>query len=198
MRNNSFWTKNLSFIDKILSKLRFKKVLDNIDLENKTIIDTWSWYNADLLRYIKKEYDIKDAIAYDIKLNKTFLENHWIRYIEWDLNYWIDLKKKVDVVFSTAIIEHLENPKNYIKSVYDILKKDWYLILTVPSTYSKPVLEFMAYNLKIIDKEEILDHKKYYDKKGILNLLVWVWFKNQNIHHKYFQFFMNNYCIAKK
>jgi hypothetical protein len=30
----------------------------------------------------------------------------------------------------------------------------------------------MAYNLKIIDKEEILDHKKYYDKKGILNLLV--------------------------
>jgi len=34
------------------------------------------------------------------------------------------------------------------------------------------VLEFLAFKLKIIDKNEILDHKKYYDKNAILDLLM--------------------------
>ena len=60
------------------------------------------------------------------------------------------------------------------------------------------MLEFLAFKLKIIDKNEILDHKKYYDKNAILDLLMKSWFKKKNIVHKYFQFFMNNYSVAKK
>jgi hypothetical protein len=43
--------------------------------------------------------------------------------------------------------------------------------MTIPSVYSKPVLEFLAYKLKIISKDEILDHKQYYDKSKLLSKL---------------------------
>ncbi|MEI0594271.1 class I SAM-dependent methyltransferase, partial [Brachyspira pilosicoli] len=70
------------------------------------------------------------------------------------------------------------------------------LIITVPSKISKPILEFMAYNLKIIDRIEIEDHKKYYNKKDIIESA-----KLSNFiveKHKYFQFGCNNFAILKK
>lgn len=199
MRKESFWINNLSFLDKLLSKLRFNKVLWDVNINNKIVLDTWCWYNAVLLNYIKDFFKPKKLIAYDLNLNKIELKNKLIICLEWNLNEWIDLDgEKVDIIFSTAIVEHLDNPQKYINSIFNTLNNGWFLILTIPSIYSKPVLEFMAYRLKIIDKNEIIDHKKYYDKKSILKLLQKSWFKSENIKHKYFQLFMNNYCIVKK
>jgi SAM-dependent methyltransferase len=198
-RNSSFWEKQLLFIDKLLSKLRFNQVLNNLDLNWKVILDTWSWYNAYLLQYlVKNKYKNTTLIAYDLKLNKKLLHTQWIETIEWDLNNWIILNTKVDIVFSTAIIEHLHNPELYIKTIYDTLNEKWFFILTTPTIYSKPILEFLAYNLKLIDKTEILDHKKYYEYKTLIHLLSKSWFDTKKIRHKYFQFFMNNYCIIEK
>lgn len=58
---------------------------------------------------------------------------------------------------------------------------------------AKPILEFMVYNLKIIDRLEIEDHKKYYNKKDIIESA-----KLSNFileKHQYFQLGYNNFSI---
>ena len=197
-RTKSFWIDNLSFLDRMFFKMRCKKVLKGIDLDNKIVVDTWCWYSALTLQYIHKNHSPKKLIAVDLQLNKSYLAKLKIDALESDLNTSWSLPQKADVIISTAILEHLNNPDEYLKNVYKNLSNDWILVMTIPSVYSKPVLEFLAYKFKIISKEEILDHKQYYDKSKLLSKLQRAWFKKHNIHHQYFQFFMNNYVKAIK
>ena len=101
-----------------------------------------------------------------------------------------------DIVTMLAVLEHLSYANEILKEINRVLKKDGRLIITVPSKIAKPILEFMAYNLKIIDRLEIEDHKKYYNKKDILESAELSNFIVEK--HKYFQFGCNNFAILKK
>jgi hypothetical protein len=68
----------------------------------------------------------------------------------------------------------------------------------VPSVWSKPLLEFFAYKLHIIDKVEIEDHKKYYKKDSLIESLELAGFSKKNIKHQYFELYMNNFVLAQK
>lgn len=48
--------------------------------------------------------------------------------------------KKYDVIISQEVIEHIEEKHKYLKTCYDVLKKDGYMILTTPN---KNVLDHM-------------------------------------------------------
>lgn len=197
-RDMSFWERKMSILDKLIQHLRIKKISKSVNFNGKDVVDTWSWFNASLLLWLKSKYDLNSAIAIDLKLNKD-LQESWVELIEQDLN--IDLKiwnNCFDIIISTAILEHLNKPEEYLKSVYNKLRAWWDLIMTVPSIWSKPVLEFLAFKLKLISRNEILDHKLYYDKKLLLNALLKAWFTSSSIKHTYFQFWMNNFIIAKK
>ena len=64
-----------------------------------------------------------------------------------------------------AVLEHLSYPEDILKEIHRVLKKDGRLIITVPSKIAKPILEFLSYKMNVIDRLEIEDHKKYYNKK---------------------------------
>ena len=69
-------------------------------------------------------------------------------------------------------------------------------MITVPSKISKPVSEFLAFKMHIINEIEIKDHKHYYNKKDLYDL-----FKHTNlkiIKHHYYQLGLNNFCLLKK
>jgi hypothetical protein len=176
---------------------RLKKILKVVDLNNKIVADTGTWYNAMVLKYIQEHFKTKDLIALDIKLNKEYLSKIWITSIECDLNQGVKIPFKADVIIWTAILEHLASPEVYVKSIYDSLKEWWIFIMTVPSTLAKPILEIGA-KVWIFDKIEIADHKKYYKKSSLIKLLTISWFKKQNIRHRYFQCFINNFVYAVK
>ena len=48
-----------------------------------------------------------------------------------------------------------------------ILKDDGRILLTTPTPASRPLLEFLAFKLKIISGPEIADHKHYYSRADI-------------------------------
>jgi len=91
-----------------------------------------------------------------------------IKCIEGDLNKPLELPEPVDVIFATAILEHLEQPISFLRECYTNLAPGGCLLLTTPSIRSQPVLELLAYKLHIISEPEIRDHKEYYDKKKLL------------------------------
>lgn len=197
MRNNSFWVTDLSLIDKLFFLLR-KFQLRNINFNNKIVVDFGSWYNANFLQYLRSITNDNRLIAFDLKLNKDLLKKKWIDSIEGNLNNKIIIKENIDVAICTAVLEHLEKPDIFLKNIYNILDEDWIIILTVPSIWAKPVLEFLAYKLHLINEYEIKDHKDYYDKNKLEQIFINAWFQKINIKHSYFELFMNNLIIAKK
>ena len=60
-----------------------------------------------------------------------------------------------------AVLEHLNYPLDMLREIARVLKPNGILLLTVPSHLAKPVLEFLAYKLKIVSEDEIRANKSY-------------------------------------
>ena len=102
-----------------------------------------------------------------------------------------------EVVTMLAVLEHLNHPILVLKEIERVLVPNGILLMTVPSRTAQPVLEFLAHRLKIISEAEIRDHKKYYNKKDLLEALAQA--GNLKVEkHRYFQCFMNNFIKLRK
>lgn len=85
-----------------------------------------------------------------------------------DMNGKLPLQNEsVDDVFLNAVLEHLEDPVGVVSEATRILKSGGRIIMTTPTRIAKPVLEFLAYNLHLINEDEIREHKHYFNKEDI-------------------------------
>lgn len=198
MRDFSFEQKQSTFMDKFIAKLRYSYILNklnknNINLNSKNICDVWCWFNANFLKYLANLYSWSKYYWVDLEINNYFDFFHFVK-ANLELDKFNIEDNSMDIVFSLAVIEHLSNPSLYLSEIKRILKPWWSLIITTPSIYWKPVLEFLAYTW-IWTKEEILDHKIYYSKTTLATL-IWKYFTNFKIN--YFQFWMNIFLLINK
>jgi ubiquinone/menaquinone biosynthesis C-methylase UbiE len=100
-----------------------------------------------------------------------------------------------DVVTMLAVLEHLEKPEALLREIRRVLNPDGVLVLTVPSKAAKPVLEFLSFRLGLVNRDEILDHKAYHDRKSLETL-----FEASGLQmkkYRNFQLGMNNFCVAE-
>ncbi len=102
-----------------------------------------------------------------------------------------------EVVTMLAVLEHLHHPQAMLQEIARVLKPSGALVLTVPSHAAKPVLEFLAFRLKIVSEEEIRDHKRYYNKRDLRELVALIP-ELTLTKHTYFQLGMNNFAIIHK
>jgi 2-polyprenyl-3-methyl-5-hydroxy-6-metoxy-1,4-benzoquinol methylase len=105
------------------------------------------------------------------------------------------INEKFDLITMLAVLEHLEDPELVLDRLRKGLNHRGQIVLTVPSKWAKPVLEFLAFRIGVISRESIREHKTYYDRPMLIALLKKMGF--QKIHHRYFQFYMNNLVIAQ-
>ncbi|WP_220271929.1 class I SAM-dependent methyltransferase [Helicobacter sp. MIT 99-10781] len=102
-----------------------------------------------------------------------------------------------EIVTMLAVLEHITHHIEMLSEIARVLTPGGIAILTMPSHLAKPVLEFLAYKLHVIDEAEIRDHKRYYDKADMREFVAQV--PNLKITcHKYFQFGMNNFIKLTK
>lgn len=101
-----------------------------------------------------------------------------------------------EVVTMLAVLEHLDNPVDVVKEALRVLVPGGIFAGTVPSKAAKPVLEFLSYRLGIVNPDEIRDHKCYYDRELLVATLAEAGF--DDVHHRYFQFGMNNFFVASQ
>lgn len=159
-----------------------------------TLLDIGCGWEARLLQ------DIEPYISYGygIDFKAPIIETEKIKTFEYTMQDKLPFENNsIDIVTMLAVLEHLTDPLAICKEISRILKRDGLLVITVPSKASKPVLEFLAYKLKIVSESEIRDHKEYFDKKSLFELFYKI--ENMQImNHKYFQLGMNNFCVVKK
>ncbi|BAY31821.1 type 11 methyltransferase [Nostoc carneum NIES-2107] len=184
---------NEAFLEPILRHLRLKRVISHIP-KDSAVLDVGCGTAATFLKTISPQikqgcgvdFKVKDFQSGNIQTKQLMLENH------------LPFKdESFDVVTMLAVLEHIEHEKEILKEIYRVLAPQGKLILTVPSVWSQPVLEFLAYRLKIVSEAEIRDHKRYYKRETLRKVLVnFTGF--QEFHHQYFQFWMNNFCTVTK
>lgn len=183
------WT----IFDKIIAALRYSKVKRHIN-KDCILCDIGCGFNGAFLLLLSNK--ISRGIGFDRKVSENKWDNICLYTIE-NLEHGIPLNdQSVDCVTMIALLEHLNNPSAVLSEVYRILKPNGKLILTTPTPLAKPVLEFLAFKLNVISREEIEDHKCYYNKKMIRELFNRTGFKESNV--ELFQFGFNSLAVGYK
>ncbi len=180
-------------LEPLLRRLRLRKVLPYIPC-NSTVLDIGCGTQAAFLRAISGH--IKYGIGIDFKVEA--LQTDTIKTLPLRLDAELPFAHEhFDVVTMLAVLEHLEYSQQVLREIHRVLKPNGILVLTVPSIWSKPLLEFLAYRLGVLDEKEIRDHKHYFTRDRLEKLLVHDARFRQFRHH-YFQLGMNNFCIVVK
>lgn len=108
------------------------------------------------------------------------------------------INEPIDCIVSLACFEHIEPEilPRILRSLSQISAPNATIVGTVPRPPSKPILEFLSYRLGLIDKSQILDHKKYYDRHSLAATASqggWTLEKYET-----FQLGMNSFFILRK
>ncbi|WP_417912568.1 class I SAM-dependent methyltransferase [Candidatus Electronema sp. TJ] len=182
-------------MEPVLRNLRIGRVLNEIKkVPNCMLLDVGCGFNHKFLSTV--EPYIAQGVGIDFKVpNVSFRK---IRAIQMKLNETMPFHNdSFNIATMLAVLEHLEKPKQILDEIARVLQDEGKLILTVPGKRAKPVLEFLAFKLGIVNRAEIEDHKKYYDLTDLQELADQSG-KFEIVHHRYFQFGMNNFCVMKK
>lgn len=191
-REKAHFQEDEPFLEKLLGDLRYRKIIGYIP-SNSKVLDLGCGYRGKFLKKISGK--ISRGVGLDISVSPNFLTAK-IDLIAHDLNRPLPFQNnKFDVVVSLANLEHLEEPEKSLMEIHRVLKPGGILLLTAPSTYGKPVLELLSF-LRLVSRQEIEDHKNYFNKKILLDYCENIGFSS--CKHKYFQAGMNNFLIAKK
>ena len=185
---------NEAILEPVLRRMRIRQVLPIIrQYHDCVLLDIGCGWDAKFLRsveaYVSKGEGI-DPRAPELRTQK--LSTRRITVTE-SLPYD---SETFDVVTMLAVLEHVSRPKAVIVEIFRILKPGGRLVLTVPSNAAKPVLEFLAFRLGIVSAAEIRDHKCYYNKELLRQLLADTGLVMEA--HHYFQLGMNNFVVCGK
>lgn len=183
------WT----MLDKFIAFLRFSKIKGHIK-KDAILCDIGCGFNGAFL--LSQASNIKEGFGFDRKVAEYNGENIHLVAVE-NLELGVPLNDDtVNVTTLMALVEHLNNPKAVLKEVYRILKPGGEIVLTTPTPLAKPILEFLAFKLNIISRDEISDHKHYFTNSEIFELLHSIGFENIKI--KNFQLGCNQIAFGEK
>ena len=193
MRATSHTQKKEPLLEYLLSEMRFRKAVKYIN-NDSIVADLGCGYNGNLLRRVAGK--IKIGIGYDVSVTKKGLPKN-VTLIKTNLNNSIANRKNYfDVITTLAVLEHIENPESFLRNAKSMLKNKGRIIITTPHKNGKRVLEFLSLKLDLVSKNEILDHKNYFDEKILRRLLTKTGFKIIRLHT--FEFGWNLFCVAGK
>jgi ubiquinone/menaquinone biosynthesis C-methylase UbiE len=179
-------------LEPYLRKIRINKIKKHIPADG-ILCDVGCGFNASFLRDIS-DY-VSEGYGFDKKIEETRINNIHVKNA--DIEVRIPLEDRyVDCVTMLAVFEHLNHPKRVLSECVRILKPKGTLVLTTPAPMSKPLLEFLSFKLGIVSPAEIADHKHYYSKKELFDLLQGAGLTD--IKCNSFEFGLNNMAIAFK
>lgn len=193
-RNVSHFQKKEPLLENILRTLRFRQIEKYVPSDSY-VLDLGCGYQGKLLQLLSNK--IKRGVGYDISVSKKPIANN-IKLTSGSLNTKLPFKKSnFDLVIASAVIEHVKHPNLLISEGYRLLKPKGQLLLTTPSAKARSLLEWLA-KLKLLSREEIADHKRYYTKEKLINLLTKNGFSEKKIEVSTFELGFNIFVKATK
>ncbi len=192
IREHSFASSRGTIIDRLLQNWRAFVVSKYID-DDIALCDLGCGFEGYFLQSQKQK--ITQGVGVDIKVDPDFHDSK-ITLKEADLNTTLPVSTaSIDIVVSLAVIEHLDEYRQYLKEASRILKPGGKILVTTPDPKGKIILDVLS-ALRLIDHDEIEDHKRYFRGSEMKQLLKDTGFSN--VVQKKFQFGFNNLFLAQK
>lgn len=140
-----FWKTNIDHTKKLYDDILEISKKFNYELNNKNVLELWPGWFLWVWAFLKKEwiskYYVIDEINHFEKLDKKNIELYneidksiliwnnfdwnYIKQLEYSSN-WLPLKDNfIDIVFSNAVYEHVNEPWESIKELSKITKQWW-------------------------------------------------------------------------
>lgn len=103
----------------------------------------------------------------------------------------------LDVILVVSVLEHLWNPLAVLEECYRTARPGGTCLFNVPSWRGKRFLEYSAFKLGLSPREEMNDHKTYYDVKDLWPLLVRAGFLPSNVRCFSHKFGLNTFAVCR-
>lgn len=186
-------TKDFNIVDSFIAFLRSSRIKKYIRDKDR-VLDFGCGSQGYFLKDIKN--NISEGVGLDSDVENRIYEN--LVFIKFNFkNKLPNDIGKFDKIVMLAVLEHIEINKvdNLMSEFKKVLNDSGQIIMTTPTPMSKPILELLA-STKVINKDEIADHKKYYSKTDITELA------RQNklklVSYKLFQAGLNSEIVFEK
>jgi SAM-dependent methyltransferase len=164
----------------------------------KRVGDIGCGFHASFIRTILAE--VQQATLVDVALSDDLKNHAKVRAIEGSLpDSLLALPSgSLDVVMAISVIEHLWDPLGGLKQINRLLAPGGTCLINVPSWRGKHYLELSAFKLGFSPKNEMEDHKMYYDVRDLWPLLVQAGFMPSQIHCFSHKFGLNTFAACTK
>jgi len=162
----------------------------------KRIGDFGCGYHATFMRTILPQVEravlVDSALAVDLKAcpNVTAIEGTLPEALNQIPSASLDL------VLCISVLEHLWDPLAVLRHCLRVVRPEGTCLFNVPSWRGKKFLECSAFRLGLSPKDEMDDHKTYYDVKDFWPLLVRAGFLPSRIRCFSHKFGLNTFAVC--
>jgi SAM-dependent methyltransferase len=163
----------------------------------KAIGDFGSGYQARLTRSVLDE--VASATVIDVALAEDLKAHPKVRAIEGKLPDALSEieDSSLDVILCVSVLEHLWHPDAALREFHRILAPGGVCVVNVPSWRGKRFLELSAFRLGLSPREEMDDHKRYFDPRDLWPLLVQAGFLPHGIRCYRYKFGLNTFASCR-
>ncbi len=162
----------------------------------KEIGDFGCGYQAGFVRSVLPE--VHRAVVVDSALAPDLKQQAKITAIEGDLPDVLSAISdgSLDIILGISVLEHLWDPLVLIEECLRIVRPEGICLFNVPSWRGKRFLEYSAFRLGLSPRDEMDDHKMYYDVKDLWPLLVRAGFLPSRIRCFSHKFGLNTFAVC--
>jgi SAM-dependent methyltransferase len=166
-------------------------------LSRKQLGDFGCGYHATFVRTVLPE--LERAILVDSALAQDLKAQPKVTAIEGTLPSALEQipPASLDIALCVSVLEHLWNPLAALQECFRIVRPGGICLFNVPSWRGKWFLEYSAFRLGLSPKDEMDDHKTYYDVKDFWPLLVRAGFLPSNIQCFSHKFGLNTFAVCR-
>jgi ubiquinone/menaquinone biosynthesis C-methylase UbiE len=200
-RDNSFGQNyKLTFVDNFGIWLSSKQIRRNVkNFNDKIVADIGCGFNASYSKTIVDQ--IKQLYLVDVSISDSLKSNSKVEVLE---GFLPEVLMKipdntVDILICNSVIEHLWEPELTLKEFYRIISpNNGVCLINVPSWKGKKYLEYFAFKLNLSPKEEMDDHKNYFNVNDLWRILRTSGFLPSNIKCFTHKFGLNIFAVCMK
>ncbi len=163
----------------------------------KQLGDFGCGYHAAFVRRILPR--LGKAVLVDVALAEDLKRNPKVTVREGRLPGVLSLvpSASLDIIVCMSVLEHLWNPLETLQECFRIVRSGGICLFNVPSWRGKHFLEYSAFRLGLSPKNEMDDHKAYYDVRDLWPLLVRAGFLPSGIRCFSHKFGLNTFAVCR-
>jgi SAM-dependent methyltransferase len=166
-------------------------------IAGKRIGDFGCGYHAAFVRGVLSE--VEEAVLVDSALAPDLRSRPKVVAIEGMLPDVLDEvpSASLDLVLCISVLEHMWDPLALLRQCVRIVRPQGTCLFNVPSWRGKKFLEYSAFRLGLSPRDEMDDHKNYYDVKDLWPLLVRAGFLPSKIRCFPHKFGLNTFAVCQ-